>query len=160
MKKRHGFVSNSSSSSFTCTVCGQTYAGYDISFSDYELVTCINNHLFCESHLVIPEGVTRGQMYLEFAEYQDELYKDRSWHTPLDAETRKTYLDEEEEPDEWRTCGVMPAYCPICRLDSIMEESELRYTRKVTGVNSETRQQEIRERFTNFEALNKFLKED
>ena len=45
MKLRHGFVSNSSSSSFVCNVCGQSEAGYD---GEYEYENnpfrCVNKH--------------------------------------------------------------------------------------------------------------------
>lgn len=50
MKIRQGFVSNSSSSSFICDICGMTEAGSDCeSMSDYGLVECNNGHTFCES---------------------------------------------------------------------------------------------------------------
>ena len=42
MKIRNGFVSNSSSSSFICEVCGQDASGYDMSLSDAEMYECIN----------------------------------------------------------------------------------------------------------------------
>jgi hypothetical protein len=49
MKIRQGFVSNSSSSSFICDICGMVEAGHDSqSNEDYGLVQCINDHTFCE----------------------------------------------------------------------------------------------------------------
>ncbi len=50
MKIRQGFVSNSSSSSFTCVVCGQTYSGWDACLDDAEMYRCLNGHEFCEGH--------------------------------------------------------------------------------------------------------------
>ena len=52
MKIRSGFVSNSSSSSFTCEVCGNTDAGYDVSMGELGFVGCENDHTFCEDHIV------------------------------------------------------------------------------------------------------------
>ena len=40
MKIRYGFVSNSSSSSFTCLVCGSTESGMDACASDFDFVEC------------------------------------------------------------------------------------------------------------------------
>lgn len=51
MKIRQGFVSNSSSSSFICDVCNETYSGYDLSFRDCEIMECENGHIVCLEHL-------------------------------------------------------------------------------------------------------------
>jgi len=45
MKIRNRFVSNSSSSSFTCAVCGNTQSGYDMSLNDFEMSRCENGHI-------------------------------------------------------------------------------------------------------------------
>jgi len=53
MKTRDGFVSNSSTSSFTCEVCGANYAERDASLCDAEMYRCIDHgHTFCDSHVV------------------------------------------------------------------------------------------------------------
>ena len=52
MKIRQGFVSNSSSSSFICDICGRIEAGSDCECNeDYGLVQCENDHTFCEDEL-------------------------------------------------------------------------------------------------------------
>jgi hypothetical protein len=55
MKIRNGFVSNSSSSSFTCEVCGYTDGGFDVCLSDFEMVECENGHIFCKEHIINKE---------------------------------------------------------------------------------------------------------
>lgn len=47
MKIRKGFVSNSSSNSFTCNVCGHTETDYDLSLNEAEMYECGNRHIFC-----------------------------------------------------------------------------------------------------------------
>ena len=42
MKIRNGFVSNSSTSSFICNICGEVEAGMDLSLSDVEMECCEN----------------------------------------------------------------------------------------------------------------------
>lgn len=48
MKIRSGFVSNSSSSSFVCELCGHTESGWDASLEDCGFVQCVNGHTLCE----------------------------------------------------------------------------------------------------------------
>jgi len=52
MKTRMGFVSNSSSSSFVCSICEATESGWDMSLSEAGMVRCVNEHTFCEEHLI------------------------------------------------------------------------------------------------------------
>jgi hypothetical protein len=52
MKIRAGFVSNSSSSSFICEVCGEDASGWDLGLEDAEMVNCVNGHTFCEDHVI------------------------------------------------------------------------------------------------------------
>lgn len=57
MKVRHGFVSNSSSSSFICDVTSEERQGMDISLEDAGMYCCENEHYFLEEFLIgdIPE---------------------------------------------------------------------------------------------------------
>jgi hypothetical protein len=52
MKYRKGFVTNSSSSSYVCDVCGEEASGWDLSLHDAEMLECENGHIFCESHMI------------------------------------------------------------------------------------------------------------
>jgi len=51
MKKRLGFVSNSSSCSFTCDVCGYTEDGYDRDIGEI-FFECKNGHQICIEHMI------------------------------------------------------------------------------------------------------------
>jgi hypothetical protein len=51
MKIRNGFVSNSSSSSFICCICGEAYTGWDASPTDFDCSKCVNGHIICNEHL-------------------------------------------------------------------------------------------------------------
>lgn len=67
MKIRKGFVSNSSSSSFICDVCGETAEGWDLCLSEAEMCECENGHIFCEDHLIgeWPEDDEDGEFRYE-----------------------------------------------------------------------------------------------
>lgn len=47
MKFRKDFVTNSSSSSYVCEICGRTESGFDIGLSEVEIMECVNGHTFC-----------------------------------------------------------------------------------------------------------------
>ena len=48
MKVRKGFVSNSSSTSYTCEICGGTESGWDSSpMEDFGFIECENGHIIC-----------------------------------------------------------------------------------------------------------------
>ena len=55
MKFRKGFVTNSSSSSFICQICGNVESGFDMSYEDAGFVECENGHEFCEYHILYPD---------------------------------------------------------------------------------------------------------
>jgi hypothetical protein len=46
MITRSGFVSNSSSSSFVCAICGEIESGNDMGVSDFDMVRCEKEHEF------------------------------------------------------------------------------------------------------------------
>ena len=50
MKIRTYFVTNSSSSSFVCEICGYSTGGWDMSLSEADMMECVNGHIFCSEH--------------------------------------------------------------------------------------------------------------
>jgi hypothetical protein len=52
MKTRLGFVSNSSSSSYTCQICHRTESGMDLGYYDAGMWQCKLGHTFCAEHAV------------------------------------------------------------------------------------------------------------
>ena len=71
MKIRLKFVSNSSSSSFMCEVCGRTEGEFELSYEDAEMVSCTNGHCVCKEHLLCDE-----EKFVELYEENDDLYYD------------------------------------------------------------------------------------
>lgn len=79
MKIRLNFVSNSSSSSYTCMISGLTQSGYDMCLSDAGMLSCINGHIFQTKY------VCKG--YDKWVEEEEEK--------------EDGYVDEYEIPEEF-----------------------------------------------------------
>jgi len=120
MKIRIGFVSNSSSSSYICSVCGDVKEGQDLCLSEAEMRQCINGHVFCDIHMKepAPENVDDNEFRYE---------------TPKE-------------------------YCPVCRLDVILDYMMAEYLLHKCKKDSKEIQQEIRSKFKDFDDLYKTIK--
>jgi len=70
MKVRHGFISNSSSTSFICDVCGEDASGWDMGLDDADMFQCENGHTFCRSHTVGGREAVEDKMEEEFDYYE------------------------------------------------------------------------------------------
>lgn len=115
MKTRNYFVSNSSSSSFICEICGRTETGFDASMRDFGYVCCKNDHTFCDEEIL--DG---------FQEYLDS-------HDDEDAEG---YCDG---------CYDIPEqFCPICSFVEPSYPELQRYFLKTTTITVDEVFQEIK----------------
>jgi len=73
MKIRHGFVSNSSSSSFICSICNESFWIMDGDPNDSSnIAVCDNDHAFCMSHLLEDKNKKPIEYIVEFAGTKDE----------------------------------------------------------------------------------------
>jgi len=107
MKTRQGFVSNSSSSSFVCDVCGRSESGWDASPYDFDMYECENGHIFCDDELVKPI---------------DEKYLDEDSSDYDDDIAMNSYIPEE--------------YCPICTFQAYSAPDMVSFLKKKYGDDS------------------------
>jgi hypothetical protein len=123
MKVRNGFVSNSSSSSFVCEVCGDAFESYDQGISDFGLVTCEDHdHLFCEAHRINPD--TSGM----FENYESDCSGDSENH-------------------------INSKHCPICQLKEIPDNVLLQYALRKLQTNRIKMKKDITDTFKNYNEL-------
>ena len=130
MKIRHGFVSNSSSSSFICDVTGRIASGWDISLEEAEMIECKNGHTFSEDCV---------------------LHKEK-----FDKLTSECSNEDSEEFDEDFRYYIPAEFCPICTLTHIDDTMVLKYLIAKGRINIDNVVKEIRSDFKSFNDLKSF----
>ena len=102
MKKRSGFVSNSSTSSFICEICGFEAAGHSVGADELGFKVCWNEHVFCEKHLDLPKPIEYFKFLQknqdEIAERLEELRESsqKEHHSPWKERTEKRFKEFQE----------------------------------------------------------------
>ena len=156
MKIRTGFVSNSSSCSFTCDFCARTESGWDLGLSEAGMVKCINGHTSCENHQ--KDGAFSAEKTI--AEQKEILLKDPDWCMTIkpdmsDREIEKLY-------DKWAAgdarYSLPAALCSFCTLDEVMNDNLVAYLLKSTDVTREQVLEQIREQFVGYDEFKNFIK--
>jgi len=121
MKIRNGFVSNSSSSSFICDVCGTIESGFDASLEDFGMVECVNGHTFCEG-----EGVEG----YEKSEKDDDTWEAEWLQAVKDEETNlgmDEWIEEQKENYDEDENKIPAEGCKICQMQVIRDSDLLRF---------------------------------
>ena len=139
MKFRKDFVTNSSSSSYVCEICGRTESGWDMGLSECEMMECVNGHVFCcDEALEIPSKKEMIKMILE-NEWNKDVWTSRS-------DGYKDYTEDEllamSEDDLFHDfCSESGYYdvpecvCPICQFIEYSEYDLSAYLLKEYGIS-------------------------
>jgi len=126
MKIRNGFVSNSSTSSFTCEICGESYTGWDASPYDsaYDCSICENEHIMCNSH--IKNSDSDNVVMVDGCEHE------------FDRELNK-FCPECESPAFTESDGVeiSEKNCPICQFEDYSEADMVSYLEKTRNIEKD-----------------------
>ena len=153
MKYRFGFVSNSSSSSFTCDVCRETFSGWGAEPQGFDHQGCENGHTFCEDQMINRDRFERLV----------ELGEEMGSEDILDNIPYKDYY----KPEVYEKYGIAddqqyecPAeFCPVCQMVHVDANDIMRYLHKLLNMDRDTVIAAIKDRFKTYEALQEFLKE-
>jgi hypothetical protein len=161
MKVRSGFVSNSSSSSFICNVCGIMESGMDASAKDFDMSNCQNGHTFCNNHFVGKELSWEDKKSLLLNDISNKILS--SYYTPerkqididlichLDEDGINVYFEE-----HFYECD--PSRCPICTFQKIDCSDGFMFLKKKFSLTDEEVLQIIKSQFINYTEFKEFLK--
>jgi hypothetical protein len=162
MKIRNGFVSNSSSSSFTCEVCGETQSGMDMCRSEAGMVECENGHTFCESHEIAGPDVSlenKRERLFDDVE-KSSYYQTRPREKAVELDTISNYTEDEVDESYKDKCeddGHAAESCPICMFKDLDESRALRYLLQKNGLTEKTLLEELKAKFTTYVEFTKFV---
>ena len=139
MKFRISFVTNSSSSSYVCEICGRSESGFDLSLRDCEMMECVNGHIFCcDEALEMPTKKELIKMILE-NEWNKDVW-DRNIRDSRDySEDELIVMEEDDLFDKFCSDGgcyeVPECVCPICQFIEYSEDDLSDYLLKEYGVS-------------------------
>lgn len=170
MKIRHGFVSNSSTNSFVCDVCGEEVMGRDIILLDCEMYRCVRGHTFCERHSPNISHPYNWEVEDQLSYLRDEVQRNSWYKGKINEELLQCRTEEDigdhlrEElkdaieyiSDEWEY-EVLPRFCPVCLMNTITNEDAISYLLKVSGTSMEEVKKKVKETFSTYEDLEEFI---
>jgi len=156
MKIRTGFVSNSSSSSYVCDVCGYDVSGYDICLSDYDMKQCNQGHIWCSDHDVcsieeMPTTVKLSILSVDFKVSDEELEEIKDDDEKIDKLLEDYMRDYRRE--------LPSRFCPICTFQAARDEDLIRYVYKKYNISEDNILEEIRSKFSSYDEFRKFLEQ-
>ncbi len=161
MKIRKGFVSNSSSSSFVCDICGANESGWDMGLEDAGMSSCANGgHTFCDSHMTNKEEWSFESLSLD---ERRKLCVDGAYGDEKKEELQKTdeeglndfYLDNIEPEERYE---IPSSGCPCCLLSELPDYDILEYLLFSNKCTREDVLNKIRDKYANYEEMLKDIK--
>ena len=137
MKFRKDFVTNSSSSSFVCEICGYSTGGWDMSLSEADMMECVNGHIFCSEHAL--ERPNKKEMIKLIMENEYNSLTEEDLMNMEEDILFEDYLSE-------GGCYEIPeCVCPICQFVEYSEEDLSAYLLKEYKVSRDLVFEEVKQ---------------
>ena len=157
MKFRSGFVTNSSSSSYVCEICGDCEGGYDMSLEDAEMYECENGHTFCRSHVFNSKKyyinalkyIAKNENKYPGAQLKALVLIPEAEHNNVKMEILDIMNISDRNLDDY-DYDYPAALCPICNKSYIDDSEILNYVSEKFGFKVEDIKREILDNFYNY----------
>ena len=138
MKFRKDFVTNSSSSSYVCEICGRTESGWDMGLSEAEMMECVNGHTFCcDEALDKPSKKNLIKMILE-NEWNKEVWDSKIKGCRDYSEDELLVMEDDDLFNNFCSENgyyeVLECVCPICQFIEYSEYDLSVYLLKEYGI--------------------------
>lgn len=157
MKIRKGFVSNSSSSSYVCNVCGKEYSGFDASLRDAEMYFCEHGHIYCRNHVdnnidnLDVEG--KRKIIISYCRHDSD--------TKVEAQAAdEDKLEKILEDIRYDLESEMSSkYCPCYRLTPITSGQLIEYLLHERRQTRKEVEKEIKKKYNNYDEMLRDIKQ-
>ena len=158
MKTRSGFVSNSSSSSFTCNVCGETQSGMDMGLSECGMFECEHGHTVCDDHQRKVEITDADKKALLLSRLAKQTWR-KDIAEKITAEIN-AYSTGELEDQYREACyeGSPSVLCPICSFEKLDDTDGLLYLLKKSGLTREQLASQIGTEFKTYSDFTNYIR--
>lgn len=135
MKYRKCHVTNSSSSSFVCDICGRVESGWDISISEAGMYECVNGHTFCWNEALEVSKEDLIKMILEEG-WNEQHYYNGDKKIITEEELNNMEIEDIVDDVFPEGCYSVPeCFCPICNFIEYSESDLSEYLLKEYGIS-------------------------
>ena len=165
MKYRVDFVTNSSSSSYVCEICGHEDSGFDLSLSDLGFCECENGHIICDN--CYDDNELEKILEKVKEDFVNKLKNEEFYNVDSESILNKVKkcksiyeLKYIIEKDLYKYGEIPSCLCPICQNIAVSNSDLNNYKNVLLKKSDKTLKGEMLKKFETYDELNDFLRKE